>query len=46
MNEQLLYAMRDTFLALAEKHGVRVRDDVTDFFDDIVTYELGLDEAE
>jgi hypothetical protein len=39
MNEQLLIAMRDTLLELAEKHDIRVSDKVVEFFDDVLTAE-------
>lgn len=40
MNEQLLIAMRDTLLGLAEKHGIPVGDKVVEFFEDVVSAEL------
>ena len=40
MNEQLLIAMRDTFLELAQKHEIPVGDKVVEFFEDVVTAEL------
>lgn len=39
MNQELLIAMRNTLLELAEKHGIPVGDKVVDFFDDVLSAE-------